>query len=111
MTPLAAARLIAAEFPPTSEDACALCFGRVGWDHATAESTNHEPACPWLLMPRIVAALEAADRVVAVEPFVSMQGYGGHDEEECGVCGGEDEHAPDCDECKALRAALAGEDS
>lgn len=37
----------------TSENECAMCMGVSG---------DHVPECPWLAMPRIVAALEAAER-------------------------------------------------
>lgn len=45
---------------PYTQSSCSLC------DASTSEFFNmpHEPACPWLAMPRIVAALEAAERVV-----------------------------------------------
>jgi len=34
----------------------------VGFAHI--EATDHKPDCPWLSMPKIVAALEAADAAV-----------------------------------------------
>lgn len=44
--------------PPRSE--CAYC-GIDYWYHQ-----RHEPDCPWLSLPKIVAALEAAERATAV---------------------------------------------
>jgi hypothetical protein len=40
---------------------CELCWS----DFADDGSARHEDDCPWLAMPRIVAALEAAERIVA----------------------------------------------
>ncbi len=57
MTPLGAARRMVDVWPDdhADVDGCPFChhFG-------------HEPGCPWLQMPRIVAALEAAERLSAL---------------------------------------------
>lgn len=37
---------------------CRCCGEKIG---ESPEFAGHEPDCPWLAMPRIVAALEAAD--------------------------------------------------
>lgn len=80
---------------------------------------DHAPDCSWLAMPKIVAALEAADRLVLLSPEDETLMVGVWD---CHWCGGvlvnesgyrvvEVEvagHAPDCD-WQALVAALKGE--
>lgn len=61
MTPLEAARRM--DDPrdcPQEHGECWFCgwnINRIGSDHA--------PDCPWLQMPRIVKALEAAERIVS----------------------------------------------
>lgn len=53
------ARRLAAQsvHEPYAGDHCVFCAGRRNVD-------DHLPHCPWLSMPRIVAALEAAQAVV-----------------------------------------------
>jgi hypothetical protein len=52
VTPLDAARQIRA-IEPLELDTCVYCGG----------GRPHAPDCPWLALPQIVAALEAAERV------------------------------------------------
>ena len=33
-----------------------------------AHELYHDPTCPWLTLPRIIAALEAAERIAADQP-------------------------------------------
>lgn len=60
MTPLEAARRIAAVGPQEYEGICCLCQRIIDGP----EATPHRDDCPWLRMPQIVAALEAAGRVI-----------------------------------------------
>lgn len=67
----------------------------------------HAPDCPWLAMPKIVAALEAAERVAAADPWVDDGSWGG-DVLVCWACHGEKpSHRPGCAQ-QALVAALRG---
>lgn len=55
------ARKIAAREPDGGyyiESCCLYCDRNISGDN------NHAPGCPWLNMPRIVAALEAAEAVL-----------------------------------------------
>lgn len=93
--------------------ACVFCGG--------FKMDRHRPDCPWLSMSKIVAALEAAERLVATQ--------GGAEEPEMGCCGGctsercgpadlvfcdgtsgwpKNEHKADCP-WQALVAALKGD--
>lgn len=60
MTPLEAAKQIS-EYEPTIYDAmgnyyyCRMCSNQL---------PGHEPDCAWIAMPRIVAALEAAEDLI-----------------------------------------------
>jgi len=46
------------------EDSCHLTCDLCGADFAE-DGARHAPGCPWLSMPKIVAVLEAAERMVA----------------------------------------------
>ena len=53
------------------EDSCHLTCELCGNDGAGVEGAHpHDPTCPWLSMPRIVAVLEAAERMVAAADLV-----------------------------------------
>jgi hypothetical protein len=44
---------------------CKYCMEQTPWlPGAVPEHFNHDPDCPWLSMPKIVAALEAAEAIV-----------------------------------------------
>jgi hypothetical protein len=59
VTPLEAARYLAADYCPTDEmDGCQYC-GESGTPD-TQWKIVHKPDCPWLQMPAIVRVLEAA---------------------------------------------------
>lgn len=86
-------------------------------EHQTGE---HSPDCPWLALPQIVAALEAAEKVLtAGEPGGATTDGAAYrwDGGECQFCGGygpvmrgqyESGHQVDCP-WMALRAALRGD--
>lgn len=64
MTPLdAAERLMEANasglLPSDADGNCWYCF----W-HLLHDGSGHDPDCPWPVLPRIVAALEVAERVM-----------------------------------------------
>lgn len=89
--------------------ACHLCsWARVYWDD---ESIEHSPDCPVPTLPRIVAALEAAELysgmfVGGAAPSRARPGEWG----QCWGCGILlPKHAPDCP-WQALVAALRGEE-
>lgn len=66
MTPLEAARLIAASAPPLLQDVwCRLCYRQVQPLGVNPETpaVPHAPDCPWLMMPQIVAELEDLERI------------------------------------------------
>jgi hypothetical protein len=65
----AAKRLAKGGFTPW-EDSCHLTCELCGDDFAE-DGAQHEPGCPWLAMPAIVAALEAAS---AWDAFVLLHG-------------------------------------
>lgn len=58
MTPLEAAKAIMRD-GPTADSECPHCR-RTLWEGRPFD--GHAPDCPWLQMPAIVAALEAAER-------------------------------------------------
>lgn len=61
-----AKRLARSGFTPW-EDSCHLTCEMCGEDGAGEDGPfPHSPNCPWLAMPRIVAALEAAEALVKV---------------------------------------------
>lgn len=63
----AARRLTERGFTPYDEDdaiICELCDQPVAVANTPNGWAGHAPVCPWLSMPRIVAALEAADRLI-----------------------------------------------
>ena len=66
MTPLEAARLVAASDPPLLQDVwCRLCYQQVQAFGVNPETpaVPHAPGCPWLVMPQIVAELEDLERI------------------------------------------------
>src|SRR5215211_5102066 len=91
---------------PSDMSECALC---------EVEARGHKPDCPWLSMPRIVAALEAAERMAEIDPKVNLWSHSGQDYW-CYACDallspwdgkGEEPHKQDCPQ-QALVAALKG---
>lgn len=92
MSPLEAARRLASERPARGgtqtqrhrRGRCYYCLG-------DGYGQPHESDCPWLSVPKIIAALSAAERVVdrAFRPDTDVPGRRGY-----------------VDELKALRAAL-----
>lgn len=88
------------ESAPSSDDQCPHCSAYIGPVRG-GDYGEHSPDCPWLAMPRIVAALEAAEKVASDMPLDE-----GH--AECYYCGGwRDHHAAGCP-WQALAAALRG---
>ena len=65
MTPLEAARALAdAGFTPCEQDGwcfCSFCASKVS--EASGDDVEHLTDCPWSVLPQIVAALEAAERL------------------------------------------------
>lgn len=105
MNALDATRRLLVEMPVRggSGGRCYYCLGDDG-------GAFHQSDCPWLALPRIVQALEAAQRVVEVDPPTIEDSW-------CRLCrrrvfgfaNAEPEpHAPDCS-WLALETAL-GED-
>lgn len=65
MTPLEAAQDIMSHGPPMIEDAwCGVCQ-RVIHPLPGIDAGPHADSCPWLMMPQIIAALEAYEKVTA----------------------------------------------
>lgn len=64
MTPLEAARLLQTQSPIYNDRGFYECPGCSGYSERR-EAFEHESDCPWLAMPRIVAVLEAADKIRA----------------------------------------------
>lgn len=85
MTPIEAARRLAAAIP----EHCPSCGA---WLRAGGE---HAPDCPWLMMPRILAALEAGERVLSDIGWPSPI----YDDDDLGIS---------ADTARALAAALHG---
>jgi hypothetical protein len=81
----------------------------LGDPHWKAGGFKHAPDCPWLALPKIVAALEAAERTSKFDPW-SDNGYIGTVWEcfGCGVRGDDKTHAEDCP-WQAFSAALRDE--
>lgn len=52
---------------------CTFCVGVEGEGQGT--DVTHEPDCAWLSMPRIVAALESAERMAMAHEQQSYPGY------------------------------------
>lgn len=108
MTPLDAARELGAMTEADLREAtdyridCGFCGGaeiRDGERPSVFIRYDHHPTCPWLAMPRIVAALEAAERLTqADEPTQELRVV------ECVYCGanrdlphyGHEDHKPGC---------------
>lgn len=74
---------------------------------------SHRDNCPWLALPRIVQALEAGGRLIALpcsvngqEPFFATE-VGGPLQH--WFCGGQGQHKPDCP-WQALVVALRGDE-
>jgi hypothetical protein len=75
MAPLEAARCLAEGATPDNDDGfCVYCQRRIvgtQW----AKAVPHAPDCPWLALPAIVRALEAAERLVQSDRlFVEGEG-------------------------------------
>jgi hypothetical protein len=70
MTPLEAAKALAAANPFDGGWACSFC----GMPDGTRSGFGrmHEPDCPWLAMPQIVVALEVAEQTVEA-PMVMIE--------------------------------------
>lgn len=65
MTPLEAARKIVADGPRLIEDLwCALCQAPM-YTRSFVEATPHADWCPWIAMPKIVAALGVTERMAS----------------------------------------------
>ena len=79
-----AKRLEKSGFTPW-EDSCHLTCELCGEDGAGEEGPfPHAPTCPWLALPRIVAALEAAQRVIGMNVTVTV--FEGNDIRVCLAC-------------------------
>jgi hypothetical protein len=75
--------------------------------------SGHAPNCAWLAMPKIVAAMEAAERLSGDEPIVPVYFSGSDWKYQYAFCDkpieiNDDTHAPDCP-WQALVAALKTE--
>ena len=69
MTLIEDARRIAAAGAPMSAHAwCWFCHARLVGYFDFVNEQPHRPDCPWLSLPRIVAALEAAQALVEAGP-------------------------------------------
>ena len=95
-TLLEAARWMAHNRPHEVGEACWYCNG--GWPADFSAEDPPKVSCPWLALPRIVAALEAAERLAEVfgsrpPRFKAMT----------------DQDASEADALRALVAALRGE--
>jgi hypothetical protein len=109
VTPLEAAKALAATDNlrhDTIDDVphCNFC----GQDY------EHASDCPWLAMPQIVAALEAAQALVDYGFVATYSGgpYGEYNVNICGACEDRGDHADDHqNDCRgqALKRALKGE--
>lgn len=85
--------------PLTCAESCWFCGGGVG---------EHDSGCLRLSMPKIVKALEAAERLAACPPVVAAGKLDTQDV--CAVCWAAGDHADDCS-WQALVAALKGEEA
>lgn len=88
------------------EYGCPFC----GAHEYTRQEFVHESDCPWLAMPRIVAALEAASKVAASDPCFRDEVPDPGIVSRCVFClwvPSLEGHHPDC-EHQALVAALEG---
>lgn len=68
MTLIEDAKNVACSYPLwTSPDGVMYCFVCPGWAQITVGGVDfvHHADCSWLAMPRIIAALEAAERVIS----------------------------------------------
>lgn len=92
---------------------CESCGCHVETDEEASTWTGHAPDCPWLAMPRIVAALEAAEWVAADGGCFPDEANDGQTFNRCTFCywgpspkydGGHHEECP----YQALVAALEG---
>lgn len=95
---------------PVVDGKCDLCEGSYSLG-PTGTPFSHKPDCPWLAMPRIVAALEAAQAfLLALPEWRGKPDLRDHDDMSfgfCPVCGEPDGHYAGC-EYQTLRDALAG---
>jgi hypothetical protein len=86
-------------------------IGGYGFCPLCERTEGHRPDCPWLRLPRIVAVVEAAERVVNAvddEPVTEVA-LDGQIYAICDKAAWPDgEHAADC-AWQALKAALRGE--
>jgi hypothetical protein len=113
------ARKMAADCPNATDRGgrgeCYYCFGgnyAGGYlsGSPTESEFHHAPDCPWLSMPKIVAALEAAERLKIYRPAALSD-----DRYQCQFCGATAaaypmDHESECP-WQALVAALRGESS
>lgn len=106
MSLLDEARRLAEQVDPIHVDS-GHCFECEGWD-------QHLNDCPWLAMPRIVAALEAAQRLLQSEPhdtdrapFVGWYIEGEYIESRCYWCGDRRNERHDDPECPWLALVAA----
>ena len=64
------ARRLAGVWPTDRYDNCVFCY-----EIQRSDEPTHAPDCPWLAMPQIVAALEAAERLVESNELI-VEGEG-----------------------------------
>lgn len=108
MTPLEAAKALAetkifnSSVRPSPCFACPFCAMPDGTSSGFGEM--HHPSCPWLAMPQIVAALEAAQAIVWEEDRRGWLPW-----REMTLCLHMGEPCPDPPDPRALRAAIMGD--
>jgi hypothetical protein len=110
-----ARRLADTDHTPCEDGTGRCVFCSVGGFDVRVGKMIHGDTCPLLSMPRIVAALEAAERVAQVEPTYSYHSYG-TEQISCLYCGGFEDardsyrfiHETDCPR-QALAVALQGD--
>ncbi len=82
----------------SGDDECPHCHTYIGMT-VSGPNSPHRDDCPWLSMPKILAALEAAERIADLNPV--------NEEHVCTFCGDVlYSHEADCAHA-ALVAALA----
>jgi hypothetical protein len=113
VTPLEAVRRLAND--PMESDGCSYCGATSQQQYRGRGDWCHLLSCPTRALPRIVAALEAAERAVVDGPYAgAYPGLGPYDPSAgcamCGFCGEPTTraHLKDCT-WQALVAALGGE--
>jgi hypothetical protein len=79
MSPLDAARRLAGHSPVADFDVgygCHVCEGPADIPIGDTDwRVDHKPDCPWLALPRIIAALEAAERVAEIDALGDQNGW------------------------------------